>query len=443
MPVVVEVRLENEAITPVTVRVVRRALATAAERQAECLLIVLDTPGGLIESTRTLVKEILGSPVPVVVYVAPPGARAASAGLFVTLAAHVAAMAPGTSIGAAHPVPLGGLPSGVPRPPGDREPADRDADGTTATAMMEKSVNDTVAWAEALAELRGRDATWVAAAVRSSESLAAGAAVEAGAVDLLADDTADLLARIDGREVEIVSGRRRLVTAAARIERQEIWWGERVLAALADPNLAILLLVLGFYGVLFELSSPGWGVPGTLGTICLCLSLFSLAILPVRAAGLVLVVAALALFVAEVFVTAAGGLALAGAVCLVLGGLMLVESPAGFMGVSLTLLLPIALAAAVVALVLLGSVVRAHRRRVLTGGEAQLGARAVAVDDFLPAAEGYFGSVRMHGELWRAASPAPVGRDVTVEVLGRDGLVLAVQPRPAGHAAVSTAVADP
>jgi membrane-bound serine protease (ClpP class) len=428
-PRVVAVRLENEPITPITARFLARTLRMAADEKAECVVLILDTPGGLVESTREAVKEILASRVPVIVYVAPPGARAASAGVFVTMAAHVAAMAPGTNIGAAHPVALGGLPVGPPQ----REPELPQDDTATdrrsaATPESEKAVNDTVAWARSLAELRGRNAAWIERAVRESVAVPAGEALAEGVVDLLATDLDNLLGRLDGREVDLPAGRRPLRTAGAAVDEVAMWWGERMLAILASPNLAILLLMLGFYGVLFEFYSPGWGVAGTLGAVCLALSFFSLALLPVRFAGLLLVLLALTMFVAEVFVTSYGALALGGAVCLVLGGLMLVESPAGFIGVSLNVLVPFAVATAVITFVLVASIVRTHHRRAVTGAEAQLGAAAVADADFRPTATGSAGAVRMHGELWQATSAEIVTAGMPLEVLGRDGLTLRVQP---------------
>jgi membrane-bound serine protease (ClpP class) len=437
-PRVVVARLENEAITPVTAQFLERCLDHAAARDAECLVIVLDTPGGLVESTRQVVKAVLASDVPVVVYVAPPGARAASAGVFVTMAAHVAAMAPGTNIGAAHPVTLGGLPVEPPRR--DTDPTDRAAP-PPGSAERDKAVNDTVAWARSLAELRGRSAGWVERAVRESVAVPSGEAVAEGAVDLVAADLAELLAALDGREVRLPTGPRTLRTAAATIDEETMWWGERMLAVLASPNLAILLLVLGFYGVLFEFYSPGWGVAGTLGAICLALSFFSLAVLPVRFVGLLLVLLALVMFAAEAFVTSYGALAAGGVVCLLLGGLMLVESPAGFVGVSLTVLLPFALATAAITFLLVASVVRSHRGRVRTGAEACLGAAAVAAADFEPVAvsagdggppgpDDHGGTVRLHGEFWRASSAGPVAAGTPLEVVGRDGLVLRVRPAP-------------
>jgi membrane-bound serine protease (ClpP class) len=417
-PVVLQIRLANEAITPVAARFIERSVRQAEREGAACLVIVLDTPGGLVDSTRNVVQSILRSGVPVVVYVAPPGARAASAGVFIVQAGHVAAMAPGTNIGAAHPVQIGGLPGS---PPEEKK-------GDARTPAEEKAVNDTVAWARALAELRGRNAEWAARAVRESVSVPASEAAREKAIDLVADDLDGLLARIDGREVSLPSGPVRLRTAGAEVRTVEMWWGDRVLSALSNPTLAFLLLMIGFYGILFELYTPGWGVAGTLGVVSLVLAFFGLAVLPVNSAGLALIAVALALFVAEVFVTGYGALTVGGLVCLVLGGTMLVDSPAGFQGVSLRVLLPVAAATAAITFFLVGSIVRAHRGRVQTGAEALVGAEAVAETDFALEGGQYAGTVRAHGELWKAVSPEPVAARQPLAVRGRDGLTLLVEP---------------
>lgn len=424
-PLVIEIRLEDEAITPITARFISKAISMAEEQHAECLVIVLDTPGGLVDSTRRVVKEILRSEVPVVVYVAPSGARAASAGVFITMAGHVAAMAPGTNIGAAHPVQLGGLPGSAPR-----QPEEDKKEGKTppvSTPMEDKIVNDTVAWARALAELRGRNADWAARAVKESLSVSATSAVKEGAVDLLADDQSDLIKKLDGREVKLARGTVSLKTANSLVRTHEMWWGERILATLATPNVAFLLLIFGFYGVLFELYTPGWGVAGTLGIVCLVLAFFALAILPINYVGLVLIVVALALFVAEVFVTSFGALTLGGVVCLVLGGMMLIDSPAGFVGISLKVIIPIAVATAGITFFLVGSILRAHRGPVRTGSEAMLGAEAVAQENFHSDETQYAGTVRAHGELWKAVCPTPVTAGQVLEIQERHGLTLLVQ----------------
>jgi len=426
-PTVLQVRLDNQAMTPISARFIERAIGRAEQEAAECLIIILDTPGGLVEPTRTTVKHILRSEVPVVVYVAPSGARAASAGVFVTLAAHVAAMAPGTTIGAAHPVQIGGLPA---TPPEDSDSPDKEENNgeasRAATPGEEKIVNDTVAWARALAQLRDRNAEWAARAVRESISAPASEAVEERAVDLVARDVQELLDKIDGREVALPSGARRLNTADAQIRTFEMWWGERILAMISNPNVAFLLLMFGFYGILFELYSPGWGVAGTLGIVCLLMALLTLAILPINAVGLALIAVALALFVAEAFIISYGALTAGGVVCLMLGAMMLVDSPAGFQRVSLWVVLPVALATALITVFLVGSVVKAHRGRRLTGAEALIGAEAIAEEPFSGEDGRYAGMVRVDGELWKAVSstPAAVGERLTIQ--DRQGLTLVV-----------------
>jgi membrane-bound serine protease (ClpP class) len=432
---VLTIRLNNEAITPVTARFITRSIRSAEERQVRCLVIFLDTPGGLVESTRDVVKGILHSQVPVVVYVAPTGARAASAGVFITMAAHVAAMAPATNIGAAHPVQVGGLPTSPPQQPQEKPPAeqtDKKDGGETpqraASPMEEKIVNDTVAWARSLAELRGRNVEWVTRAVRESISAPASEAVREGAVDLVAEDINDLLRQIDGREVTLPGGRVRLQVAGVAVHTHEMWWGERLLAAIANPNLAILLLLFGFYGILFELYTPGWGVAGTLGVICLVLGFFALSVLPINYVGLALIVIALALFVAEAFAPSFGLLTTGGVVCLILGGLMLVDSPVGFIRVSAWVVVPIALATAAITFFLVGSIVKSHRIPPQTGAERMAGAEAVAVEDFIPAGERYAGLVRTHGELWKAVSQTPIAAGQRLEIQSREGLTLSVNP---------------
>ncbi len=431
-PVVLKVQLRNEAITPVTARFLTRAIRQAEEQRAAALVIMLDTPGGLVDSTREVVGAILQSRVPVVVYVAPAGARAASAGVFITMAAHVAAMAPGTTIGAAHPVQIGGLP-GSPPPQPERqteEKKDGEPQPRTTTPMEDKILNDTVAWARAMAELRGRNADWAERAVRESISAPASEALKENAVDLIADDINDLLGKIEGREINLIGTRLNLRVAGAEVRAQEMWWGERVLALLANPTIAFLLLIFGFYGILFELYTPGWGVGGTVGVICLVLGFFALSVLPINYVGLALIAIALAMFVAEAFVPSYGFLTLGGVICLILGGVMLVDSPAGFMRISLWTLVPVALATAAITFFLVGSIVRSHRTPVRTGSEAMIHAAAIADEDFVGDDSHYRGRVRSHGELWTAISDLPVRAGDALQVARRDGLTLYVQPAP-------------
>lgn len=419
--------LHDEAITPVTAGWVERAIDRAEDEGAACLVVVLDTPGGLVDSTRTVVKAMLRARVPVVVFV-PPGGRAASAGVFVTLAAHVAAMAPGSNIGAAHPVRVGGLPIAPPEPAEGGPPGPEEPDRARPLAVVEeKAVNDTTAWARSLAELRGRNADWAASAVRESRSVTAEEAQREGVVDLLARDVAELLAIVDGREVELMQGPVVLRTAGALVAEIEAWWGQRLLAVLCRPNVAFLLVVFGFYGVLFELYSPGWGVAGTLGAVALVLGLFGLSFLPLNYVAVLLIAVALGMFVAEVFVTSYGVLALGGLACLVLGGTMLVDSPEGFLRISLRVVLPVAAATAAITVMLVGGIVRAHRSRVLTGAEGLLGEGAVAREEFEQDGARYAGTVWTRGEYWKAASTGPVKPGERLRVRDREGMTLIVE----------------
>jgi membrane-bound serine protease (ClpP class) len=449
-PTVLEIRLDNQAITPISTRFIERAIEKAEQDGAECLIIILDTPGGLVDSTRATVKHILASEVPVVVYVAPSGARAASAGVFITLASHVAAMAPGTNIGAAHPVQIGGLPTAPPERPDSAEEEDsskeeKEADNKPSRVPApaeEKLVNDTVAWARSLAELRGRNADWAARAVRESVSAPASEAVEEKAVDLLAEDVKDLLRKIDGREVALPRGKVRLKTADAQIRTLEMWWGERILTFVTNPNVAFLLLIFGFYGILFELYAPGWGVAGTLGLVCLLLAMLSLAILPINAVGVALIAVALGLFVAEVFVISYGALTVGGIACLTLGAMMLVDSPVGFLRISLWTVLPVALATGLVTVFLVGSVVKAHRGPRLAGDETLVGTEAVARESFSPDGPRFRGMVRVAGELWTAVSPTPVAAGERLTIQGRRGLMLEVQPSEDGAPVAPSATTE-
>jgi membrane-bound serine protease (ClpP class) len=421
----------DDIINPITAGFLIRAIGHAEQRQAACLVVLLDTPGGLVDATRDITKRMLDSAVPVVVYVSPPGSRAASAGLFITLAAHIAAMAPGTNIGAAHPVQVGGWPSPQ-RPPPQADDDEADADDAEAarrsSPIEDKALRDTAAWARALAELRGRNADWSARAVVESASATATEAAEIGVIDVVADDLTALLHRLDGRNVTVAHRTVTLQLANAEIEMIEMWWRDRLLSTLANPNLAFLLLMFGFYGILLELYTPGWGVGGTVGIICLVLAFFALAVLPVNHVGLALTAIGLALFVAEAFVTSYGFLTLGGVLSVTLGGLMLVDSPIGFLRVSPLVVVPVALATAAITVFLLGQVIKAHRHRAVTGTEGLVHERGVVDDAFKPQNGSYVGVVRVHGELWRAVCPVPLtaGEDVAIEK--REGLTLHVRP---------------
>lgn len=442
-PEVLHIQLQDAAITPVAAMYIERALREAEKGNVECVILELDTPGGLLTSTQRIVKDILASPVPVVVYVSPAGSgRAASAGLFITLSSHVAAMAPGTRIGAAHPVQLGGRDVSTEPVVEPIEKSEKSKDKNSAkpsSAMEEKLVEDTKAWAEGLAAMRNRNPEWAILAVTESRSITASEALEKGVIDLVATDLTDLLAQLDGHSVVLQMGTPQertvqLRTDDAQVRTLEMWWGERLLAIISNPNVALLLMMFGVYGIMYEMYSPGWGISGTLGVICLVLAFFGLSVLPVNYAGLALIAVALALFAAEAFVTSYGSLTVGGIVCLILGGLMLVDSPTGFMRVSLGTLVPIAVATAGIVVFLVTSVVRAQQMRVQTGSEAMLGMPATAGEDFSVVAGQYKGPVFARGEIWQAVCGQPVAAGEKLKIQDRHGLTLVVGAADPGQA---------
>jgi len=389
-------------INPVVAEFVGKAVDRAEAERAELLLLHLDTPGGLDTAMREIVVKILGSEVPVVVYVSPSGARAASAGVFITLAAHVAAMAPGTNIGAAHPVGLGG--------------------GRMDKDMAAKVTNDAVAYLKSIANKRGRNARWAELAVRESKSITAQEALKLGVIDLVAPDREALLKAIHGRRVETVLGKRILATRNAPVESMEMGMRQRFLNAISNPNVAYILMLLGFYGLFFELSSPGAIFPGVIGGICLILAFYAFQSLPVNYAGLLLILLAVALFVGELLVVSHGILTMGGIVAMVLGSLMLIDSPYPFMRISWSVIIPAVALTVLFFLVGLGLAVRVHRERSTMDKGGLLGLKGVAKTDLDPE-----GQVLVHGELWQAVSDEPVSRGEAVVVTDVEGLRLKVK----------------
>jgi membrane-bound serine protease (ClpP class) len=392
------------AITPVTVRLVSAAVDRAQAEHAQALVIQLDTPGGLERSMRSIVQAILNSEVPVIVYVAPTGGRAASAGVFITMAAHVAAMAPATNIGAAHPVSVGG---GGP----DKE-------------MMKKIENDAAAFARTIATERGRNAEWAEKAVRSSVSVTEREAVKLKIVDLVADNLPDLLAKIDGRTVKTVKGTVTLQTKDAPIKKIEIKFRDRFLALISDPNIAYILMMIGMLGIFFELSNPGVILPGVLGGISLILAFFAFQSLPINWAGLLLILFGVALLIAEIKVVSHGVLTIGGVVAMLLGSMMLFDAPetGGLLRVSWFVIVPAVASTAGLVIVGLSFGMRALYRKPTTGVSGMVGEIAVARTPLAPE-----GQVLVQGELWRAiAQNGPVAVGEKVEVVGVNGLTLTV-----------------
>jgi len=386
------------AINPATATFLERGLEEARKQEADLVIVRLDTPGGLASSMRTMVKAIMNSPVPVVVYVAPRGAGAASAGVMVTASAHIAAMAPGTNIGAAHPVSAGG----------------RDIEKT----MSEKVVNDMASYGRSIAQEKGRNADWVEKAIRESVSITAEEAVQKNVVDLEAADVDELLTRIDGKEITLKQGKVTLKTKDLKKKYFEPGVRDRILKTISDPNIAYILMMIGLAGLYFELSHPGAIFPGVIGAISLILAFYSFQTLPVNYAGLLLIVLAIILFIAEIKVASYGMLSLGGLICLTLGSVMLFED----VGVSLRLMAPTIALIGGFFVVVSGLAYRAYRTKPKTGVEGLIGRKGLVKKTIDPE-----GVVFVHGELWRAVSEEKMEPGDKVQVEDMDGLVLRVK----------------
>jgi membrane-bound serine protease (ClpP class) len=408
------------AIGPASASYVKEAFAKASERRAEVVLLRMNTPGGLNSSMREIIVDVLASPIPVVGYVAPSGAHAASAGTYILYAAHIAAMAPGTNIGSATPVqiggPLPGLPSGTPDKDG------KDKKDEPKDAMTAKVTNDAVAFIRSLAELRGRNADWAEKAVREAATLSANGALQAHAIDLVARDPADLLRQIDGRDVEVAGGKtQRLATQNAVIEAVDPGWISRFLAVITDPNVSFILLMVGIYGLIFEFMSPGAVAPGVVGTICLLLGLYALNLLPINYAGLGLMLVGIALLAIEAF-NPTVVIGLGGVVAFVLGAIMLVKVEAPGYRLSWSVIAIVAAVFTGFVLVVLGALRRARRGPPRVGAQAMLGMAAEVLD--WNENEGH---VFTHGERWQARGADSFKPGERVEVANIADLTLVVR----------------
>ena len=435
-------------IGPATADYVRKGLVRAAERGAELVVIETDTPGGLDSSMRAIIKDILASPVPVATFVAPAGARAASAGTYILYASHIAAMAPATNLGAATPVAIGigGAQPGTTAPRDDKnrqasQPEhDRSAHGEQSAAnttegagtrnagptdaMTAKSISDATAYIRSLAQLRGRNMDFAERAVREAASLSAEEALAQGVIELIAFDVADLVHKLDGHEVSVRDGRHTLATANLAIEHLAPDWHNRILAALANPQVALILMMIGIYGLFFEFTSPGFGVPGVAGAIALLVALYAFQLLPVNWAGVLLVAVGAALMLAEAFLPSFGLLGIGGILAFIVGGLFLMNTEAPGFGVPLALIIGFALASAVIVLGIGKLAVRSQRRPVVSGREGMIGAHGTVTQ---AGADGDWW-ISVHGEIWRARSQAALSPGTRVRVEHIDGLVLDVSP---------------
>jgi membrane-bound serine protease (ClpP class) len=393
-------------IGPAAASYIESSIKYAEEQKAEALIIQLNTPGGLLESTRDIISYILASKVAVVVYVAPSGARAGSAGVFITLSANIAVMAKGTNIGAAHPVGIGG------------------EGGDSSKVMFEKVTNDAAAFIRSIAQRRHKNEEWAEKTVRQSISATENEALQAGAIDLIAPILDSLLIAINGMEVEIGTGKYKLETAAAIVEHREMDWREKLLGILSDPNFAYIFMMLAIYGILFELYNPGAIFPGIIGGIAAILAAYSLHLLPVNYAGLALIILAVILFLIEIKVVSHGLLAAGGTVSLLLGSLMLIDSPTEFVSISMGIIITVVVLSALFFSIVLGLGIKAQTRRKASGKEGLIGETGTAQTIIEP---NKTGRVHIHGEIWKAVSNERINEGEGVAVVAVEGMVLRVR----------------
>jgi membrane-bound serine protease (ClpP class) len=432
------------AIGPATSDYVDRSFEKALAEGAELIVLRMDTPGGLADSMRTIIQTILASPVPVVGFVAPSGARAASAGTYILYACHVAAMAPGTNLGAATPVQIGGgfpggpapapeqpaAPAGKPAEDGEPGKSNNQPDQGAAprkapiAGMEDKIVNDSIAYIRSLAQLRGRNVDWAEKAVREAATLSAADALNDHVIDLIATNLDDLLAKLNGRRVEIGGAERTLETTGRPLITLEPDWRTELLGIITNPNVAYILMLVGIYGIIFELYNPGWYLPGVAGAISLLLALYSFQVLPVNYAGLALIALGLAMMVAEMLVPS-GALGIGGIIAFVVGSVMLMDTEAPGFGISWQVIGGTALTAALVLMLMMTMLARSHARPVATGQEEMVGSAGKVLDW-----RAGTGRVRLRGETWWARGPATLEPGRRVKVKAIEGLTVEVEPEP-------------
>ncbi|AYC31177.1 nodulation protein NfeD [Pseudomonas cavernae] len=413
------------AIGPASADYLVRGMARAEEEKAQLVVIRMDTPGGLDTSMRSIIKAILASPVPVATYVNPGGARAASAGTYILYASHVAAMTPGTNLGAATPVQIGGMPGtppDKPAKPGEKEAKEPPADD----ALTKKQVNDAAAYIRGLAQLRGRNAQWAEQAVREAVSLSAEEALQQKVIDYVASDLPDLLKQLDGKTLKTAAAAEvKLQTAGATVVEHAPDWRTQLLAVITNPSVALILMMIGVYGLLFEFSNPGSAVGGVVGGICLILALYALQLLPVNYAGIALILLGMALMAAEAFMPSFGVIGIGGVAAFVVGAVILIDTEVPGFGIPLVVIVGLALVSALLIFGILGMAMKARRRDVVSGDAGLVGSLAAVAA--VQAGNPLGGWVQLQGEQWQVVSRAPLRPGQQVRVVAREGLRLDVE----------------
>ena len=411
------------AIGPATKDYFIRALDKALSKTASLFIVQLNTPGGLDSSMRDIIQAILSSNIPVVTYVTPSGARAASAGTYILYASHIAAMAPATNLGAATPVQLGGFSSGEDSEKKHNKNGDKQSTQDNKSTLSRKATNDAVAYIQGLAELRGRNMEWAEKAVREADSLSATAALEQHVIDIIATDLADLLQQLHGRKIDLQRQVLILDTQDMTVEQLPSDWRNQLLAIITDPNIAYILMLIGIYGLIFEFSNPGALIPGIAGAICLFLALFAFQALPINYAGFGLIILGISFMVAEAFVPSFGALGIGGVIAFVIGSIILMDTDVPGFAVSLPLIATFALISSSLFTIVLVMAIKARHRPVVSGREELVGAIAEAIQNFN--SQGY---IHLHGENWNAQSDTPIKKDQKVRVIKVEGLTLHIEP---------------
>lgn len=412
------------AIGPATIDYVGRNLDKAAERGAVLVLIRMDTPGGLDTSMRQIIKKIIASPVPVVTFVAPGGARAASAGTYILYASHVAAMAPATNLGAATPVQIGAPGLSKDNKEKDKSAAPDEKPVAPEDPMTHKVVNDAVAYIRGLAKMRGRNEEWAEKAIREAASLPAEDALKANVIDLIALNEADLLKKTNGRKVNVLGKEIIIETSGVIVERIAPDWRNELLAHLTNPSVAYILMLIGIYGLIFEFSNPGAIVPGTIGGICLLLALYAFQLLPVNYAGVALIILGIGLMIAEAFVPSVGILGLGGVIAFVIGSVILIDTDSPGFGINISIVGAFALSSVAFFTLTLGMLMRSRHKPIVSGKEELIGGTGEALENFDET-----GRIRIHSENWRARTDKPLQKGEKASVKGLDGLTLLITPQ--------------